>query len=79
MVDLVLAFLLILAIIFAFLAIEEEKRIYGIIYLAISTIVIGLIFIYLGAIYAGILHLIIYSGLLTVLFASTSNFVESDG
>ncbi|MCY3411250.1 MAG: hypothetical protein INQ03_06375 [Candidatus Heimdallarchaeota archaeon] len=74
--DLIIFVLMILAITSAFFALEFDKRIYAIISLEVSTISIGLILMYINAIYAGLFHLLIYTGVLTVLFAASANFLE---
>jgi NADH:ubiquinone oxidoreductase subunit 6 (subunit J) len=75
--DLFIIILLSLIITFSFFAIEVEKRIIAIVFLGFASFFVGLVFIYVGALYAGIFHLLVYSGVLTVLFAAASNFVES--
>jgi len=42
----------------------------------ITTILTGLLFLYVGAIFAGVFQLLVYSGVLTVLFASSSYLLE---
>jgi NADH:ubiquinone oxidoreductase subunit 6 (subunit J) len=65
-----------LAIISSFLAIEVEDRIKSILLLLTFSTVIGVGFIYVGALYSGIFQLLVYSGVITVLFAATAYFVS---
>ena len=76
--DFVILSLLIISISSAFLSLELEKRIHAILSLGLSTICIGLLLIYIGAIFVGIFHLLIYTGVLTVLFASSANFLDKE-
>lgn len=76
--DYVILFLFIITITSAFLALELEKRIHAILSMGCSTISVGVLLIYVGANYVGVFHLLIYTGVLTVLFAVSANFLEKE-
>lgn len=61
----------------ALASLEIKERIQSLVLLLISTAAIGFLFIYVGAIYVGVFQLLVYSGVMTVLFAATSYFLES--
>jgi NADH:ubiquinone oxidoreductase subunit 6 (subunit J) len=44
--------------------------------LVVFSSVVGIGFIYVGALYSGIFQLLVYSGVITVLFAATAYFVS---
>ena len=69
----ILTFLL-FSIIAAYFSLELKERIHAILSMGLSTISIGILLLYLNATYAGIFHLMIYTGVLTVLFATSANF-----
>ena len=62
----------------AFLSLESEKRINSLAFMVFSTSTLGILFIYVGALYAGVFQLLVYAGVLTVLFSATSYFLESE-
>lgn len=62
----------------AFLSLESEKRINSLVFMVFSTTTLGILFIYVGALYAGVFQLLVYAGVLTVLFSATSYFLESE-
>ena len=64
-------------LLFSFLSLEVKERMYTVIFLLIGTIFFGLILLYSQAYIIGIFYLLVYSGLLSVLFASVSNFIEN--
>ena len=66
-----------IAIFFAFLAIEANTRLQSILLMVFSTIALGMLFIAIGAVYAGIFQLLVYSGVLSVLFAATAYILET--
>lgn len=68
----------ILAIIFAVLAIDLEKRMLAIMSLEGCMLCIGILLLYKQAFYAGVFHLMIYTGVLTVLFAASANFLDKE-
>lgn len=72
-----LLLLLIAALVFAWIALEQKERINSLFFLILATSSIGLLYIYVGAIYSGVFQLLVYSGVLTVLFAATSYFVAA--
>jgi NADH:ubiquinone oxidoreductase subunit 6 (subunit J) len=74
--DYFILLLSILAIVSSFLAIEVEDRIKSILLLVVFSSVVGIGFIYVGALYSGIFQLLVYSGVITVLFAATAYFVS---
>ncbi len=76
MIDLIIMVLFTTAIITGFLAVEVQKRINSIIWMIVSNVAIGLLFIYIGAQYLGVFQLLIYAGVLAVLFIATANFIE---
>lgn len=76
--DFVILFLFIITIASAFLALELEKRIHAILSMGCATISVGVLLIYVGASYVGVFHLLIYTGVLTVLFAASANFLEKE-
>ncbi|MHA2089842.1 MAG: NADH-quinone oxidoreductase subunit J [Candidatus Kariarchaeaceae archaeon] len=76
--DYVILILFSTAIISAFLSLESEKRINSLAFMVFSTSLIGILFLYAGALYAGVFQLLVYSGVLTVLFAATSYFLETE-
>lgn len=65
-------------ILFSFLSLEVEERMYTVILLLIGTLFFGVILLYSGAYIIGLFYLLVYSGLLSVLFASVSSFIEKD-
>ena len=65
-------------IIAAIVALEAENLSRAIISLALSSIGIGVIFLLLGATYAGLFELLIYGGVLLILFLVVASFVESE-
>ena len=69
--------LFVIAIFFAFLAIEANTRLQSILLMVFSTIALGMLFIAIGAVYAGIFQLLVYSGVLSVLFAATAYILET--
>ena len=74
----VIFILSIITIIFAFYALEAEDRLHSIVSIGLATISTGAIFLYLGAIYVAVFHLVVYSGVMTVLFASVAHFLPED-
>ena len=60
----------------AFMAVEVQKAIYSILWMITSNASLGLLFLYVGAHYLAAFHLLVYAGVLAVLFASTANFVQ---
>lgn len=78
METIVLAILFIFGLIFSFVALEVEERIYTVVYLLLATLFFGAILLYVQAVFIGLFYILIYSGLLSVLFASVSHFVEED-
>ena len=76
--DYLLLVLLASGLIFALIALEQEERINSLFFLILATSAIGLLYIYVGALYSGVFQLLVYSGVLTVLFASTSYFVTTE-
>ena len=75
--DYIILILFIITIILAFLSISAENRLGVILFMVFAMICLGLLFIYVGAIYAGILTLLVYAGVLTVLFAATAYTLET--
>jgi NADH:ubiquinone oxidoreductase subunit 6 (subunit J) len=65
-------------IIAAIVALEAERLSRAIVSLALSSIGIGTIFLFLGATYAGLFELLIYGGVLLILFLVVASFVESE-
>ena len=74
--SLILGTFFIIGILFAFLSLEIKSRLYTVILLLISTFSLGLLLLYIQAYVIGLFYILIYSGLLSVLFASVSNFLE---
>jgi NADH:ubiquinone oxidoreductase subunit 6 (subunit J) len=68
----------IVTIIFAYYSLETEDRLHSIVSLGFATISTGCIFLYLGAIYVAVFHLVVYSGVMTVLFAAIAHFVTDE-
>lgn len=68
----------IITIIFAFYALEAEDRLHSIVSIGLATISTGAIFLYLGAMYVAVFHLVVYSGVMTVLFAAVAHFLPED-
>ncbi|MCE7735493.1 MAG: NADH-quinone oxidoreductase subunit J [Candidatus Heimdallarchaeota archaeon] len=68
----------IITIIFAFYALEAEDRLHSIVSIGLATISTGAIFLFLGAIYVAVFHLVVYSGVMTVLFAAVAHFLPED-
>lgn len=60
----------------SFLSLEVRERMYSVILLLIGTLFFGITLLYSQAFIIGLFYLLVYSGLLTVLFASVSNFIE---
>ena len=65
-------------ILFSFLSLEVEERLYTVILLLIGTLFFGVILLYSEAYIIGLFYLLVYSGLLSVLFASVSSFIEKN-
>ncbi len=78
MIDIFVLILFAAAIIFAFLAMTADKSMNSIAFMVFATIAIGLLYMYVGATYVGIFQLIVYSGVLSVLFASTEYMLQSE-
>ena len=75
-VDYVLAFLCLVAVVGAFLTLETEKRQRAMIALFVANAAVGLLFMRLNAMYAASFQLLIYAGVLVILFLSTSALLE---
>ena len=75
--SIILLFLFLAGLLFSFLSLEAEERMYTVILLLIGTVFFGLILLYSEAYIIGLFYLLVYSGLLSVLFASVSNFIEN--
>ncbi len=78
MMDYVILSFLVIAIVLAVLALDAEQRMLAIISLEGCTVCVGLLFLYVGALYVGVFHLLIYTGVLTVLFAVSSNYLDKE-
>ena len=78
MESIVLTILFGLGLLFSYIALEVEKRIYTVVYLLLATLAFGAILLYIEALYIGLFYILVYSGLLSVLFASISNFLEEE-
>ncbi len=65
-------------ILFSYLSLEVEERLYTVILLLIGTLFFGAILLYSEAYIIGLFYLLVYSGLLSVLFASVSSFIEKN-
>ena len=76
--DPLIAILCIVTLIGAFMTLESEKRTRAMLGLFIANATIGIVFIALGAIYAGLFQLAIYAGVLVILFLSTSALLEDE-
>lgn len=76
--SLILVILFIIGLAFSFFALEVEERIYTVLYLLFATLCFGALLLYVQAIYIGLFYILIYSGLLSVLFASVSNLFENE-
>lgn len=63
-------------LLFSFISLEVEERMYTVISLLIGTLFFGAILLYSEAYIIGLFYLLVYSGLLSVLFASVSGFIE---
>lgn len=68
----------IITIIFSYYSLEAEDRLHSVISLGLATISAGCIFLYLGAIYVAVFHFLVYSGVMTVLFAALAHFLPED-
>ena len=75
--DYIILILFAATIFLAFLSISADNRIGVILFMVFAIICLGILFIYIGAIYAGILTLLVYAGVLTVLFAATAYTLET--
>jgi NADH-quinone oxidoreductase subunit J len=74
--DIWILILLFIAISSALAAIISDNRLLAVLSLFISTLSIGLLYFHIGAKFVAVFQLLIYSGVLTVLFASISYLVE---
>ena len=63
-------------LLFSFISLEVEERMYTVISLLIGTLFFGAILLYSEAYIIGLFYLLVYSGLLSDLFASVSGFIE---
>ena len=70
--------LCVLTIIFAYYSLEAEDRLHSVVSLGLTPISTGAIFLYLGAVYVAVFHLVVYSGVMTVLFAAVAHFMPED-
>jgi NADH:ubiquinone oxidoreductase subunit 6 (subunit J) len=75
--DYIILILFAATIFLAFLSISAENRMGVILFMVSAIICLGILFIYIGAVYAGILTLLVYGGVLTVLFAATAYTLET--
>lgn len=67
-------FLSIFTIIMAIAALETKKMSQAIVYLALTAVGVGTIFLYLGAMYAAMFEYLIYGGVLIILFMAAAAF-----
>ena len=67
--------LCVVTILFAYYSLEAEDRLHSVVSLGLTTISKGAIFMYIGAIYVAVFHLVVYSGVMTVLFAAVAHFM----
>ena len=65
-----------LAVIMSYMAIEEVDSIKSILLLLGFTICLGILFILITANFVGYFHLLVYSGVITILFSLTSHYAE---
>jgi NADH:ubiquinone oxidoreductase subunit 6 (subunit J) len=70
--------LCVITIIFAYYSLEAEDRLHSVVSLGLTTVTTGAIFLYLGALYVAVFHLVVYSGVMTVLFAAVAHFLPED-
>ena len=75
--DYIILILFAATIFLAFLSISADNRLGVILFMVSAIICLGLLFIYVGAVYAGIMTLLVYGGVLTVLFAATAYTLET--
>ncbi len=76
--DAIIAILCMTALIGAFVTLEAEKRTRAMVGLIVANASIGFVFIALEAFYAGMMQLLIYAGVLTILFLSTASLLENE-
>jgi len=76
MMDLLLLLLLIVMLVSALLCLEVEDTTLMLLLLVVFATALGLAFVYVGAVFAGIFQLIIYAGVMTVLFIATVYMVD---
>lgn len=76
MASIEILFLAFFTVAMAITALEAEKSSRAIVALALSSISIGLIFLLLGAVYAAVFELLIYGGVLIILFMAVASFTE---
>ncbi|MFW9996224.1 MAG: hypothetical protein ACFFD4_29555 [Candidatus Odinarchaeota archaeon] len=68
----------IFTIIMAVAALEVEKMSQAIVYLALTAVGVGTIFLYLGAMYAAMFEYLIYGGVLIILFMAAAAFAGKE-
>ena len=74
--DIVLGLLAACALLGTFATMEADRRTRAMIGLFVANASVGLIFLYLNAVYAGLFQLLIYAGVLVILFLSTAALLE---
>ena len=78
METIVIAILFVLGLVFSYIALEVKERMYTVVFLLLATLCFGSLLLYIQAYFIGLFYILIYSGLLSVLFASVSNFLEQE-
>ena len=78
MVSLEVLILSIFTMIMAIGALEAEKVSRSIVLLALSSIGLGTIFMFLGATYAALFEYMLYAGVLIILFMVVASFMEEE-
>lgn len=64
-------------VIMAVAALESEKIVNAILFLALSSAGVGCIFFYVGASYAAVFEFLLYVGILIILFIVTAGLTEN--
>jgi len=68
----------VLFLVFATLSLERENLVHAVISITVSSIALGTLFFFVGAIYAALLQWILYGGVMLFLFLSVIALVEQE-
>ncbi|MFX1520777.1 MAG: NADH-quinone oxidoreductase subunit J [Promethearchaeota archaeon] len=70
--------ILVFLIVTAILAIESRSLVYCVISLAIMSVLLGALFIFLNAPYVGVFQIAVYAGAITILMLATISLISQE-